>query len=149
MNLARFMELGLQHPQHGYYSTKDKIFNKGGDFTTSPEISQMFGESLGIWMIAAMQNNFGGTNAGKGFTIAEVGPGSGLMMADVLRTVGQFTESLRNVDIALVEASPNLVKQQQEKLLEELQQNQNIFLSYDLKTVENLIAGGGDARGSS
>ena len=112
MNLARFMELGLQHPQHGYYSTKDKIFNKGGDFTTSPEISQMFGESLGIWMIAAMQNNFGGTNAGKGFTIAEVGPGSGLMMADVLRTVGQFTESLRNVDIALVEASPNLVKQQ-------------------------------------
>lgn len=54
MSLARFMELGLSHPQHGYYSTKDKIFNKGGDFTTSPEISQMFGESLGIWMIAAM-----------------------------------------------------------------------------------------------
>jgi len=54
------MELGLSHPQYGYYSTKDKIFNKGGDFTTSPEISQMFGESLGIWMIASMQNNFGG-----------------------------------------------------------------------------------------
>jgi len=54
MSLARFMELGLMHPQHGYYSTKDKIFNKGGDFTTSPEISQMFGESLGIWIIAAL-----------------------------------------------------------------------------------------------
>ena len=39
MSLARFMELGLMHPVHGYYSTKDKIFNKGGDFTTSPEIS--------------------------------------------------------------------------------------------------------------
>ena len=65
MSLARFMELGLQHPQHGYYSTKDKIFNKGGDFTTSPEISQMFGESLGIWMIAAMQNNYGGLAAGS------------------------------------------------------------------------------------
>ena len=39
MNLARFMELGLFHPEYGYYSTKDKIFNKGGDFTTSPEIS--------------------------------------------------------------------------------------------------------------
>jgi SAM-dependent MidA family methyltransferase len=60
MSLHRFMELGLSHPQHGYYSTKDKIFSKGGDFTTSPEISQMFGESLGIWMIAAMQNNFAG-----------------------------------------------------------------------------------------
>lgn len=39
MTLARFMELGLLHPEHGYYSAKDKIFNKGGDFTTSPEIS--------------------------------------------------------------------------------------------------------------
>jgi NADH dehydrogenase [ubiquinone] 1 alpha subcomplex assembly factor 7 len=48
------MELGLLHPQHGYYSTKEKIFNKGGDFVTSPEISQMFGESLGIWMVAAL-----------------------------------------------------------------------------------------------
>lgn len=39
MSIARFMELGLFHPEHGYYSTKDKIFSKGGDFTTSPEIS--------------------------------------------------------------------------------------------------------------
>ena len=51
----------------------------------------------------------------------EVGPGSGLMMADMLRTVAQFSDTLRNVDIALVEASPNLVKQQQERILEELQ----------------------------
>ena len=52
----------------------------------------MFGESLGIWMIAAMQNNYGGLSRGDdgkggGFTIAEVGPGSGLMMVDILRTV--------------------------------------------------------------
>ena len=78
----------------------------------------MFGESLGIWMIAAMQNNYGGlgtpgvNNTQSGFTIVEVGPGSGLMMADMLRTVAQFSDTLRNVDIALVEASPNLVKQQ-------------------------------------
>ena len=72
----------------------------------------MFGESLGIWMVAAMQNNYGGVNGNEaGFTITEVGPGSGLMMTDMLRTVSQFTDTLRNVDIALVEASPNLVKQ--------------------------------------
>ncbi len=39
MTLARFMELGLMHPEYGYYSKKETIFNKGGDFTTSPEIS--------------------------------------------------------------------------------------------------------------
>ena len=100
----------------------------------------MFGESLGIWMVAAMQNNFGGLHSG--FQIAEVGPGSGLMMTDVLRTVAQFTDKLRNLDIALVEASPNLVKQQQDRILEELQTRQNIFLSYDLKTVEQRVQDG-------
>ena len=58
MSLARFMELGLMHPEHGYYSTKDQIFNKGGDFTTSPEISQMFGEMLGIWLMTTVRNNY-------------------------------------------------------------------------------------------
>jgi SAM-dependent MidA family methyltransferase len=69
----------------------------------------MFGESLGIWMIAALQNNLGGT--GNPFSIVEVGPGSGIMMADVIRTVSQFTGSLKNLNIALVETSPNLMKQ--------------------------------------
>ena len=100
----------------------------------------MFGESLGIWMIAAMQNNYGGLGSNDdgsgGFSLVEVGPGSGLMMVDMLRTVSQFTETLRNVDVALVESSPNLVKQQQDRILEELQKRQNIFLSYDLTTVE-------------
>lgn len=56
MDLARFMELGLMHHQYGYYSTRETIFNKGGDFTTSPEISQMFGEMLGIWLLTAFKN---------------------------------------------------------------------------------------------
>jgi SAM-dependent MidA family methyltransferase len=56
MSLARFMEMALMHPQFGYYSTKDQIFNKGGDFTTSPEISQMFGEMIGVWLMMAFKN---------------------------------------------------------------------------------------------
>ena len=109
MSIHRFMELGLSHPQHGYYSTKEKIFNKGGDFTTSPEISQMFGESLGIWCIAAMQNNYGGQD--KPFSIVECGPGSGIMMEDILRTVSQFTQTLKGVNVFMVESSENLAKQ--------------------------------------
>lgn len=71
------------------------------------------------------------------------------MMTDMLRTVAQFTDTLRNVDIALVEASPNLVKQQQDRILEELQTRQNIFLSYDLKTIEQRVSEGESARGSN
>jgi len=56
MSLARFMEHALMHHEFGYYSTKDTIFNKGGDFTTSPQISQMFGEMIGVWLITAFKN---------------------------------------------------------------------------------------------
>ena len=136
MSLARFMELGLLHPQHGYYSTKEKIFNKGGDFVTSPEISQMFGESLGIWMVAALQNNYGGIeNPKERFTVLEMGPGSGLMMSDILRTIAQLLGSLKNIDIILVEPSANLAKQQQERLLDLIQKKLGVYLSYDIKPI--------------
>ena len=62
MSLARFMEIGLMNSEYGYYSTKDKIFNKGGDFTTSPEISQMFGEMIAIWLMSAIRNNYNQAN---------------------------------------------------------------------------------------
>ncbi len=55
MTLARFMHLSLSHPEFGYYTSEKKIFNKGGDFTTSPEISQMFGEMMGVWFVQALQ----------------------------------------------------------------------------------------------
>ena len=106
MSLAHFMELGLMHPEHGYYSTKEKIFNKGGDFTTSPEISQMFGEMLGIWLLTAIRNNYtplemqeaaelpplGNLNT---LNLVEIGPGSGLMMSDILRVSTHVSHMLR------------------------------------------------------
>ena len=50
MPLNRFMDLALAHPDHGYYRTRDPLGSKG-DFTTAPEISQMFGELLGLWSV--------------------------------------------------------------------------------------------------
>ncbi len=54
LTLAEFMALCLQHPEHGYYTTRDPL-GASGDFTTSPEISQMFGELLGVWTVATWE----------------------------------------------------------------------------------------------
>lgn len=94
MSLARFMEVGLMHPQYGYYSTKEQIFNKGGDFTTSPEISQMFGEMIGLWLMTALRNYQSAEELQNesypklnSLNIVEIGPGSGIMMSDILRVI--------------------------------------------------------------
>jgi len=94
----------------------------------------MFGESLGIWIVAALQNNYGGLATPKErFSLVEIGPGSGLMMSDIIRTLHQLLGSIDNIDIALVEASSNLAKQQQTALLDLIQKKFGIYLSYDIK----------------
>ena len=81
------------HPEYGYYQSKETIFNKGGDFTTSPEISQMFGEMIGIWLLTALKNYHPQPDQAQeiipsqltSINIVELGPGSGIMMSDILR----------------------------------------------------------------
>lgn len=74
------MELSLSHPKYGYYSTKQTIFNEGGDFTTSPEITQMFGEIIGVWLCTAL-NKY---KSLKHTNLVEIGPGRGAMMSDII-----------------------------------------------------------------
>jgi len=50
MSIAEYMRLCLTHPQYGYYVTRDPL-GAHGDFVTAPEISQMFGELIGVWMV--------------------------------------------------------------------------------------------------
>jgi len=83
------MEIALMHPQYGYYSTKDIIFNKGGDFTTSPEISQMFGEMIAVWVMTALKNYNAKDEKSllgdlQSINLVEIGPGTGIMMTDIL-----------------------------------------------------------------
>ena len=104
ISLADFMGMALGHPEHGYYRTRDPL-GSGGDFTTAPEISQMFGELIGFWC-AHLWQEIGRPSA---VALVELGPGRGTLMADLLRAVGQVAPAFRAaVSVHLVETSPVL-----------------------------------------
>jgi NADH dehydrogenase [ubiquinone] 1 alpha subcomplex assembly factor 7 len=111
ISVERYMALCLGHPVHGYYTTRDP-FGAGGDFTTAPEISQMFGELIGLW--AAEVWRFMG--APRPVRLVELGPGRGTLMADLLRAVRGVPGFLDAVEVHLVETSPVLRARQQETL---------------------------------
>jgi NADH dehydrogenase [ubiquinone] 1 alpha subcomplex assembly factor 7 len=111
VTIARFMSEALGHPEHGYYITRDPL-GAAGDFTTAPEISQMFGELLGLWCVDIWQ----GMGAPAPVILAEAGPGRGTLMADALRAsalVPAFRDAAR---VHLVETSPALRQRQAEAL---------------------------------
>ncbi|HEY6630471.1 MAG TPA: class I SAM-dependent methyltransferase [Rhizobiaceae bacterium] len=113
ISVADYMAICLFDPDHGYYTTREP-FGAGGDFITAPEVSQMFGELVAVWLVEAWQANGNLIPA----TIAEIGPGRGTLMKDMVRTIGRVAPDLAaGADFALVEASPRLAAVQQETLL--------------------------------
>lgn len=103
MPVSRYMALCLGHPRHGYYMTRDP-FGAAGDFTTAPEISQMFGEMIGLWagqLWLAM-------GAPSRFALVELGPGRGTLMADMLRATRIVPGFHGAASVHLVETSPAL-----------------------------------------
>jgi len=111
MPVAEFMGLCLGHPQHGYYVTHDPI-GASGDFTTSPEISQMFGELVGLWTAAVWRQ----MGAPADLRLIELGPGRGTMMADMLRAANVMREFRQGLQVHLIESSPALVARQKQTL---------------------------------
>ncbi|KAF9934109.1 NADH dehydrogenase [ubiquinone] complex I, assembly factor 7 [Linnemannia zychae] len=112
MSVAHFMRQVLVNPLSGYYMKGD-VFGAQGDFITSPEISQMFGELLGIWFLVQW------TNIGKPSQVrlVELGPGRGTLMMDMLRAASRFPEFKKAIaGVHLVEASPGLRKVQRQTL---------------------------------
>ncbi|MEM9440898.1 MAG: SAM-dependent methyltransferase [Pseudomonadota bacterium] len=101
--VAAFMDLSLNHPDHGYYQSRDP-FGADGDFTTAPEISQVFGELIGLWLAAAWQS------AGRPapFQLVELGPGRGQLMLDLIRATAKVPGFLDAANIHLVETSQRL-----------------------------------------
>ncbi len=113
MPLAEYMRLCLTHPRYGYYINRDPL-GAGGDFVTAPEISQMFGELIGLWM-AAVWLQMGGP---ENIRIVELGPGRGTLMHDALRAAKVVKGFRDAIVVHLVEVSPALQQIQERRLAE-------------------------------
>src|ERR1700743_3161918 len=111
ISVAQYMPLALHDAEAGYYATRDP-FGAAGDFITAPEISQMFGEFLGLWCVPVWHDQ--GKPART--RLVELGPGRGTLMADALRATRVAPEFLEGLEIVLVEASPTLRDIQRENL---------------------------------
>ncbi|MCK5423873.1 MAG: SAM-dependent methyltransferase [Emcibacter sp.] len=111
ITVASFMAEALGNAKHGYYMKKDP-FGKQGDFTTAPEVSQMFGEMVGLW------HGVNWLNMGSPAKIhlIEVGPGRGTLMQDTLRAMKVIPGLLNAIELHLVEMSPALRDIQADKL---------------------------------
>jgi NADH dehydrogenase [ubiquinone] 1 alpha subcomplex assembly factor 7 len=103
LTIADYMTECLLHPQFGYYTTRDP-FGAAGDFITAPEISQIFGEMLGLCLAQAWLDQ----GAPAPFALAELGPGRGTLMADILRVTARVPEFHAAAHVHLVEASPRM-----------------------------------------
>lgn len=112
ITVSRYMQLCLTHPVHGYYTKADPL-GIAGDFTTAPEISQLFGELVGAWLVETWQQ-LGQPNP---FALVELGPGRGTLMADVLRMAKLEPTFTAGVSIHLIETSPALRAKQIETLI--------------------------------
>ncbi|ACL60100.1 class I SAM-dependent methyltransferase [Methylobacterium nodulans] len=110
--VEHYMALCLGHPRFGYYRTRDPL-GAAGDFTTAPEISQIFGELLGLWA-ASVWHEMGRPSPCR---LVELGPGRGTLMADALRAIRTALPAFAEaVDLHLVETSPSLRAAQRERL---------------------------------
>ncbi len=111
ITLARYMDVSLTHPDHGYYSKQDPL-GRAGDFITAPEISQMFGELIGLWACVVWQQ-LGQPTA---INLVELGPGRATLMADMLRAASLVPSFSEAITVHLVETSPALRAVQAEVL---------------------------------
>ena len=111
MPVWRYMELCLMHPEHGYYVSRDPL-GREGDFTTAPEVSQMFGELLGLWA-ASVWRAIGQPPL---LRLIELGPGRGTMMADALRALRVLPPLYQSLTIHMVEINPVLRDKQRATL---------------------------------
>jgi NADH dehydrogenase [ubiquinone] 1 alpha subcomplex assembly factor 7 len=111
VTVAEFMRIALTEQGSGYYATRDPL-GRQGDFITAPEISQMFGELIGLWCVDAWEK----AGAPDPFLLVELGPGRGTLMADALRAAKVRPRFLSAMRLHLVEISLPLREVQERRL---------------------------------
>lgn len=103
ITVADYMAMCLGDPEYGYYMAREP-FGRGGDFVTAPEVSQVFGELIGLWAISTWT----AIGSPPSLVLAELGPGRGTLMADLLRAARVRPAFLAAAEVHLVETSPRL-----------------------------------------
>ena len=111
ISVASFMTLALQHPEFGYYTTKNPI-GRTGDFITSPEVTQLFGEIIGVWCVDAWER------IGKpdNFALLELGAGTGVMMRDIIRATQRVSDFVSARKIFILESNQALKNKQKSNI---------------------------------
>jgi len=110
MTVADFMAAALSDPEHGYYAGAQsaEVIGAAGDFVTAPEISQMFGELIGLWCADRWQ----ALGTPDRVVLAELGPGRGTLMSDALRAARSVAGFSDAIELHLVETGPSLRRTQ-------------------------------------
>ncbi|MEN2494265.1 MAG: hypothetical protein TECD_00156 [Hyphomicrobiaceae bacterium hypho_1] len=111
ISVAQYVEACLKDPKFGYYIHSSAI-GSASDFITSPEISQVFGELIGVWC-TVVWNQMGKP---KKLNLLELGPGRGTLMSDIMRTFAKSTEFQAHINLHLLESN-NFLRRQQEDIL--------------------------------
>ncbi len=108
--ISSYMTEALTNPKHGYYVTQNP-FGVKGDFITAPDVSQMFGELIGLWFADVWLK----MNKPQKIFLLELGPGNGSLMKDFMRVLKVLPEFVEAIEIHFVEASPQLIEIQKDK----------------------------------
>ena len=123
ISLSTYMEMCLWDHENGYY-TSNEVLGEKGDFITSPEISQTFGELIGLWALSFYQQFINK----KRLCITELGSGRGTLLKDAIKTIGKVTNNKIEPAITILEKSERLISLQKENL-----KNQNVKWISDIK----------------
>ena len=111
ISVADYMKIVLTNPESGFYMNQD-VFGVKGHFTTSPEISQMFGELVGAWILQEWRR----FSCPEPLRLIEFGPGRGTLMSDITRTISNLDKAASSIQVRLIEMSPKLQEIQKQNL---------------------------------